>query len=77
MGLKVGEVVKSLVEDILMPAILQPTLEAGNIERIADLQYNGIFYGQFISTLIDFLVVAAVVYFVIKTLEKKFSLSEK
>ena len=70
--LKVGEVVKSLVEDIIMPAVLRPTLEAANIEKIADLTYNGIFYGKFISTLIDFIVVAAVVYFIIHTFQKKF-----
>ena len=73
MGLKVGEIVKSLVEDIIMPALLQPTLKAANIEKIADLAYNGIFYGKFISTLIDFIVVAAVVYFVINSFQKKFS----
>lgn len=28
MGLKVGEVVKSLVEDVLMPALFQPALKA-------------------------------------------------
>lgn len=73
MGLKVGEVVKSFVEDIIMPAILKPALAAANIEKIADLAYHGIFYGKFISTIIDFLVVAAVVYFVINGFQKKFS----
>ncbi len=73
MGLKAGEVVKSLVEDVIMPAVLQPALKAANIEKIADLAYNGILYGKFISTLIDFVVVAAVVYFVINGFQKKFS----
>lgn len=73
MWLKVGEVVKSLVEDVIMPAILQPVLKAANIEKIADLSLNGIFYGKFISTVIDFLVVAAVVYFIINNFQKKFS----
>ncbi len=76
MGLKVGEVVKSLVEDVVMPAILQPALKAANIEKIADLSYNGIFYGKFISTIIDFFVVAAVVYFIINGFQKKFGKSE-
>ena len=73
MWLKVGEVVKSLVEDVIMPAILQPALKAANIEKIADLAYNGIFYGKFISSVIDFIVVAAVVYFIINNFQKKFS----
>lgn len=73
MWLKVGEVVKSLVEDVIMPAILKPALAAAKIEKIADLSYNGIFYGKFISSVIDFIVVAAVVYFIIHSFEKKFS----
>lgn len=73
MWLKVGEVVKSLVEDVIMPAILKPVLTAAKIEKIADLAYNGIFYGKFISTIIDFLVVAAVVYFIVNSFSKKFS----
>ena len=73
MWLKVGEVVKSLVEDVIMPAILQPALKAANIEKIADLSFNGIFYGKFISSVIDFIVVAAVVYFIINNFQKKFS----
>ncbi len=73
MWLKVWEVVKSLVEDVIMPAVLQPVLKAANIEKIADLAYNGIFYGKFISTVLDFLVVAAVVYFIINGFQKKFS----
>lgn len=76
MWLKVGEVVKSLVEDIIMPAIFQPVLRAANIEKIVDLSYAGIFYGKFISTVIDFLVVAAVVYFIINNFQKKFNKEE-
>ena len=76
MGLKVSEVVKSLVEDIIMPAILKPALRAANIEKIADLSYGGIMYGKFVSTLLDFLIVAAVVYFIINSFAKKFAKEE-
>jgi large conductance mechanosensitive channel len=71
--LKVGAVVSSLVEDVIMPAVLQPALKAANIEKIAELSYNGIFYGKFISSVIDFVVVAGVVYFIINSFQKKFS----
>jgi large conductance mechanosensitive channel len=72
----VGELIKSLVEDIIMPALFQPVMRAANIEKIADLSYNGIFYGKFISTVIDFIVVAAVVYFVINNFQKRFNKAE-
>jgi len=73
MWLKVGAVVSSLVEDVIMPALLQPVLKAANIEKIAELSYGGIFYGKFISSIIDFIVVAWVVYFIINSFQKKFS----
>ncbi|MBP6256876.1 hypothetical protein KA405_04110 [Patescibacteria group bacterium] len=36
MGLKAGEVVKSLVEDVIMPLVLK-LIPGGSIENIADL----------------------------------------
>ena len=77
MGLKVWEVVKSLVEDVLMPAIFKPALEAAGVEKIADLAHNGIFYGKFIGVLIDFAIVAFVVYFIVNAFAKKFAPTAK
>jgi len=37
MGAKVSALVKSLVEDIIMPAVLQPALKAANVENIQAL----------------------------------------
>lgn len=72
MGAKVSALVKSLVEDIIMPAVLQPALKAANVENIQALSRWGIRYGNFLSTLIDFILVALVVYFLLSYMLEKF-----
>lgn len=65
-GGKVNTLVTSLVNDLLMPLIFQPALEFANVEDIRQLQVNGIFYGRVIGALIDFLIVAFVVFLIAK-----------
>lgn len=55
-----------------MPAILQPTMKAAQVENIAELSTNGIYRGKFLGTFIDFLVVAFVMYLLMHYLMKKF-----
>ena len=67
LGAAVSKVVSSLVGDIIMP-LLSPIL--GAKEGIASAQIMiddvALKYGNFISTLLDFIILAAVVYFVVK-----------
>ena len=67
LGAAVGKVVSSFVNDIIMP-LLSPILGAKN--GIASLQFMigdvAVKYGNFISTLLDFVILAAVVYFFVK-----------
>ena len=65
-----GAIVTSLVNDIITPLILNPALKAAKIERIAELSWNGVAYGNFLSAVINFLVVGTVLFFVIKAIEK-------
>ncbi len=59
----VGKVVASLVNDIIMPVV---ALALGSTEGLKGLELYGIAYGEFVSTLIDFVIIAAVIYFVFK-----------
>ncbi len=59
----VGKVVASLVNDIIMPLV---ALALGSTEGLKGLELYGIAYGEFVSTLIDFVIIAAVIYFVFK-----------
>lgn len=61
-GGKVNTLVNSLVNDLLMPLVFQPALRFAHVEDITKLQYNGIFYGKVIGALIDFLIVAFVIF---------------
>lgn len=65
-----GAIVTSFVNDIITPLLLNPALKAAKIERIAQLSWNGVAYGNFLSAVINFLVVGTVLFFVIKAIEK-------
>lgn len=72
-----GSIVTSFVNDIITPLLLNPALKAAKIERIAELSWNGVAYGNFLSAVINFLVVGTVLFFVIKAMEKAQNLAKK
>ena len=72
-----GAIVTSFVNDIITPLLLNPALKAAKIERIAELSWNGVAYGNFLSAVINFLVVGTVLFFVIKAMEKAQNLTKK
>ncbi|EGU65661.1 large conductance mechanosensitive channel protein [Streptococcus mitis bv. 2 str. SK95] len=72
-----GAIITSFVNDIITPLLLNPALKAAKIERIAELSWNGVAYGNFLSAVINFLVVGTVLFFVIKGMEKAQSLTKK
>ncbi|HMS91424.1 MAG TPA: MscL family protein [Candidatus Absconditabacterales bacterium] len=63
---KVGVLVKGIIEDLVTPLILQPILKRLKVDHIEELSYRGILYGKVISTLIDFLITAFLVFLFIK-----------
>ena len=72
-----GSIVTSFVNDIITPLLLNPALKAAKIERIAELSWNGVAYGNFFSAVLNFLVVGTVLFFVIKAMEKAQNLAKK
>lgn len=66
-----GKIVTSLIEDIITPVILNPALKAARVDNIASLQVNGIKYGVFLASVINFLVVSFVIFLVIRTFETR------
>jgi len=65
LGAGVNKVVTSLVNDIIQPAI---GLIFGSVDGLNGLHYSSIMYGRFIAGLIDFSILAAIIYFGIKGL---------
>jgi len=66
-GAAFSAIVKSLVEDIITPLILTPLLERAGLEDIKELTWGaGVKYGNFISNIISFLIVAFALFLIIK-----------
>lgn len=61
-----GTIVNSLVADIITPIILQPALEAAGAADIASWKPGGMLLGKFISSVISFLVIAFVLFLIVK-----------
>ncbi len=67
-SIKVGELVKWLIDNLITPLILNPVLTRLKVKNMEELSYKGIMYGKLISTVIDFLVVALIVFFFVRYL---------
>ncbi|HFI0399773.1 TPA: large conductance mechanosensitive channel protein MscL [Streptococcus suis] len=65
-----GAIITSFVDDIITPLILNPALKAANVQNIADLAWNGVKYGSFLSAIINFLIIGTSMFFVVKAAEK-------
>ena len=76
-GAAFGAIVTSFVNDVITPLILNPALEAAHVKNIAELTWNGVAYGSFLSAVINFLVIGTVLFFVVKAAEKAQNLGKK
>jgi large conductance mechanosensitive channel len=61
-----GTIVNSLVADIITPILLQPALAAAGAADIAEWKPGGMLLGKFISSVISFLVIAFVLFLIVK-----------
>ena len=76
-GAAFGAIVTSLVNDIITPLILKPAMKAAGVEQIAQLSWNGVAYGSFLSAVINFVVIGTVLFFIVKAAEKAQNLGKK
>lgn len=63
---KVADVTKSLVEDLITPAIFAPLLKKLKVDKLEDLSFRGILYGKVLARIIDFIIVAFCLFIVVK-----------
>ncbi|HCZ37094.1 MAG TPA: large conductance mechanosensitive channel protein MscL [Cytophagales bacterium] len=61
-----GAIVSSLVADIITPIILQPALKAAGASDIAEWKPGGLLLGKFIASVISFIVIAFVLFLIVK-----------
>ncbi|EHJ52566.1 large conductance mechanosensitive channel protein MscL [Streptococcus macacae] len=77
MGAAFNAIITSLVSDVITPLFLNPLLKAAQVKNIADLSWNGIAYGSFLSAVINFLIVGTTLFFVVKAANKAMSFGKK
>lgn len=65
-----NKIVSSLIDDVITPMILKPALDAANLSNIADLKMGAVKYGSFLSNIISFIIVAIVLFMIIKGINK-------
>lgn len=66
-GAAFNKIVSSLIDDVITPLILKPALAAANLSKIEELTiFGGVKYGMFLSAVINFIIVAFVLFMIIK-----------
>ncbi|MFN0081153.1 MAG: large conductance mechanosensitive channel protein MscL [Ferruginibacter sp.] len=69
-GAAFGAIISSLVDDIITPLLLAPALKTAGVENIGKLTWGTVKYGNFLAAVIKFLVIAAVLFGIIKSVSK-------
>ncbi len=65
-GAAFGAIVSSLVEHIITPLLLTPALEAAGVKDLDQLAWGAVKYGKFLSAVISFVIIALVLFLLIK-----------
>jgi large conductance mechanosensitive channel len=76
-GGKLNELISSVVNDLLVPLILQPALKAAAVDDIRKLSAGGVLYGKVLGAGIDFLIVALLVFLFAKLVLKEEKVAKK
>ncbi len=63
-----GKIIESLIADIITPLLLKPALQAAKVEDLSKLSLEGILYGKFLATTLNFIVIAFVMFLIIRTI---------
>lgn len=63
-----GAIVSSLVDDVITPLLLTPALKAANADNLDQLAWGAVKYGKFIAAVIKFIIIALVLFGIIKAM---------
>lgn len=70
-GGALGRITSSLIDDVITPLLLKPALEAAELDRLQDLTLFGtVRYGNFVSAVLNFILVAFILFLIIKGVNK-------
>lgn len=65
-GAAFGAIVSSLVEDVITPLLLTPALDAAGVKDLDKLAWGSVKYGNFLANVLKFIIVALVLFFLLK-----------
>lgn len=65
-----GAIISSLVDDVITPLLLTPALDAIGAKDISQLTWGTVKYGNFLSSIIKFVVIAFVLFLLLKGMNK-------
>ncbi len=63
-------IVGSLINDVITPLLLKPTMEALHVSKLENLGWNGVLYGKFIASVINFTVTAFIIFLLVKAMNR-------
>jgi large conductance mechanosensitive channel len=58
-----------LIDDLVTPLLLAPAFKKLKVEHLEDLSWHGILWGKVLSNLIKFVVVAVLVFAVVRNFD--------
>ena len=69
-GAAFNAIVGSLINDVITPLLLKPTMEALGVTKLEEVAWNGVLYGKFIASVINFVVTAFIIFLMVKAMNK-------
>ena len=65
-----GAIVSSLVHDVLTPLLLSPALQAAKVQDLEKLTWGTVKYGNFLSAVMNFLIIALILFLVVRAFKR-------
>jgi large conductance mechanosensitive channel len=65
-----GAIISSFVDHVITPLLLAPALDAIGAKDIGELTWGTVKYGNFLSAVIKFIVIAFVLFLLVKAINK-------
>jgi large conductance mechanosensitive channel len=69
-GAAFGNIISSLVDDIVTPLLLSPALSAAGVSEIEKLTFGMVKYGNFLAAIIKFITIAIVLFVIVKMMTR-------
>lgn len=61
-----GAIVSSLSDNVITPLLLKPALRLAHADNLESLSYGAVKYGLFLSAIIKFIIIAFVLFMIVK-----------